>query len=281
MRYQKVYNQIWHDERFRILSEDARTLFLYLITCPHGNAIGLFVLPEQYAIADLGWEQKRYGKPFAELLQEGMILYDPAARLLCIKNHLKHNPMENENQAKSASKLIASLPRSPLYSLLIEQLQKQYHKPLVERLQERYVEPETEAVTEAGTETEAVTEADPLSGKPDFDGIVLYLNQKTNQNYRAGGKETRKLIQSRWNDGFRIDDFRKAIDNMSAKWLTDPKMSQYLRPLTLFGTKFESYLNAKVTLSDKGIVSQKTEKSIAVGQQWLRKHQGQEGHGDA
>ncbi|WP_436665978.1 conserved phage C-terminal domain-containing protein [Lactobacillus acidophilus] len=33
------------------------------------------------------------------------------------------------------------------------------------------------------------------------------------------------------------------IDVKSKQWLTDQKMKQYLRPETLFGTKFESYLN--------------------------------------
>jgi len=139
------------------------------------------------------------------------------------------------------------------------------------------------SLTVTGTVTDTVTgtSTDPLSGKPDFEGVISYLNQKINQNYRATGKGTKKLILARWNEGFNLDDFKKAIDNMTGKWLTDPKMSQYLRPVTLFGEKFESYLNAKVTLSDKGIVSQKTEKSIAVGQQWLKKHQGQEEQGDA
>jgi uncharacterized phage protein (TIGR02220 family)/predicted phage replisome organizer len=77
--------------------------------------------------------------------------------------------------------------------------------------------------------------------------IVEYLNQKAGTNYRASTKKTQTCIHARLAEGFTIDDFKTVIDKKCADWLTDPKMEQYLRPETLFGTKFESYLNAKVT----------------------------------
>lgn len=112
--------------------------------------------------------------------------------------------------------------------------------------------------------------------KPAFEEIVKDLNLKTGKEYKHTTKHTRSLIQARWNDGFRVPEFCKVHANMTAKWLTDPKMAQYLRPETLYGPKFESYLNTQVTLSDKGIVSATTEKSIAVGQRWIGKEK-QEG----
>ena len=39
------------------------------------------------------------------------------------------------------------------------------------------------------------------------------------------------------------DDFKKVIDVKSLEWNKDPKMCKYLRPETLFGNKFEGYLN--------------------------------------
>ena len=246
MRYQKVFTQIWHDEKFCKLSEDAKILFIYMLTCPHGNAVGVFVLPDQYAVADLGWDFKRYAKPFKELLSEGLILHDPVARLICIVNHLKHNPLENENQAKAASKIVSSLPKSALYSAILKQLTKQYHEPLLIQLRERYAKPETGTGTETGTETGTGTETE--TGKPDtvpvsFEAIIQDLNQKTGKEYKHTSKQTRALIQARWNDGFRAPDFFKVHLNMAGKWLNDPKMQQYLRPETLYGNKFEGYLN--------------------------------------
>ena len=50
-------------------------------------------------------------------------------------------------------------------------------------------------------------------------------------------------IKNRWDEGYRLDDFYHVIDNMYREWGNDNKMRVYLRPQTLFGTKFESYLN--------------------------------------
>lgn len=76
-----------------------------------------------------------------------------------------------------------------------------------------------------------------------FEEIVSYLNEKTNSNYRHTTKVTQNLIKTRVNDGFELSDFKQVIDTKSSQWLNDKEMAKYLRPQTLFGTKFESYLN--------------------------------------
>ena len=159
LRYQKIHSQIWHDEKFKFLSEDGQKLFFYVMTCPHGNAVGLFVLPKLYALADLSWSEKRFDKAFTELLSKHLIYYDETVSLLLIKNHLKHNPIENLNQTKSATKAVSELPKSVLHGKIIELLDKQYHKPLLELLQKQYSEPEER--TETGTEERTETEGGP------------------------------------------------------------------------------------------------------------------------
>lgn len=81
--------------------------------------------------------------------------------------------------------------------------------------------------------------------KTDINNIVLFLNDKAGTNYRSSGAVTQKHIKARLNEGFTVDDFKTVIEKKCAEWLgTD--MEKYLRPETLFGTKFESYLNAKI-----------------------------------
>lgn len=82
-------------------------------------------------------------------------------------------------------------------------------------------------------------EPDPVPYKE----IIDYLNQKANTKYRSSGAKTKSLIKARTNDGFDLDDFKKVIDTKTSQWLNDPKMKKFLRPETLFGTKFEGYLN--------------------------------------
>lgn len=81
--------------------------------------------------------------------------------------------------------------------------------------------------------------------KVPFIEIVNYLNEVASANYRHQTQKTKDLIKARWNEGFRLDDFKRVIDIKTAEWLRDEKMSIYLRPTTLFGTNFESYLNQK------------------------------------
>lgn len=83
--------------------------------------------------------------------------------------------------------------------------------------------------------------------------IVEYLNLKAKTNYKPSAKKTQTLIKARANEGFTFDDFKKVIDIKSSQWLENPKMNMYLRPETLFGTKFESYLNEKVASNNEPI----------------------------
>lgn len=77
--------------------------------------------------------------------------------------------------------------------------------------------------------------------------IIDYLNEKTGKKYRYRSKGTQRIITARLNEGFTVEDFKTVIDNKVNDWLNDSKMSQYLRPETLFGNKFEGYLNQSIT----------------------------------
>jgi len=78
-----------------------------------------------------------------------------------------------------------------------------------------------------------------------YQSIIDYLNLKANTKYKHTSQKTQTLIHARWMEKFTEQDFYTVIDKKVADWLNDPKMNQYLRPETLFGTKFEGYLNDK------------------------------------
>ena len=74
--------------------------------------------------------------------------------------------------------------------------------------------------------------------------IIDYLNAKAGTKYKASSKATKQHINARLAEGYTVDDFKQVIDNKCADWIgTD--FEQYLRPSTLFGSKFEDYLNGK------------------------------------
>lgn len=78
-----------------------------------------------------------------------------------------------------------------------------------------------------------------------YQSILAYLNQQAQTSYRATSKATQQLIKARFNEGFTEQDFYKVIDNKVSTWLNN-EFAKYLRPQTLFGTKFEGYLNERV-----------------------------------
>ncbi|MDW4106528.1 conserved phage C-terminal domain-containing protein [Staphylococcus saprophyticus] len=79
-----------------------------------------------------------------------------------------------------------------------------------------------------------------------YESIIEYLNQNTGKQYKSTTRKTKDLIKARFNEGFNEQEFLTVINNKVAEWKgTD--MEKYLRPETLFGTKFEGYLNQQVS----------------------------------
>ena len=76
--------------------------------------------------------------------------------------------------------------------------------------------------------------------------IVGYLNEKTGKAFKDVNQKTRSHINARLKEGYTVEDFKKVIDIKVAEW-KGTQQDMYLRPETLFGTKFESYLNTKPT----------------------------------
>ena len=79
-----------------------------------------------------------------------------------------------------------------------------------------------------------------------FKAIIEHLNKRTGSNYKHTTESTRQKINARLNEGYNLDDFIVVIDKKCVEWM-NTDMQKYLRPETLFGTKFESYLNAPVS----------------------------------
>lgn len=74
--------------------------------------------------------------------------------------------------------------------------------------------------------------------------IIDYLNEKTNKKFRPNSAATRRHLNARLDEGYKVEDFKKVIDVKCQQWIDDVKMKAYLRPETLFSaTHFESYLN--------------------------------------
>ena len=101
------------------------------------------------------------------------------------------------------------------------------------------------------------TEKDTVEGTPKIDNInriknniysrvIKHLNEKASKSFKYTTKKTKSCIDARIREGFKEEDFLKVIDIKTKEWKDNPDMSKYLRPETLFGTKFESYLQQEI-----------------------------------
>lgn len=88
-----------------------------------------------------------------------------------------------------------------------------------------------------------VQEKKPIeNNKKIIRNVIEFLNSKTNKNFTTKSSKTISCINSRIKEGFIENDFIKVIEIKTEKWL-GTSMEEYLRPITLFGNKFDSYLN--------------------------------------
>ena len=171
------------------------------------------------------WSEKTIMRTFLALEKEGYVVSANYNRMKIDKT--KWYSIDYDKLAEIEEDLV-NVPAGPFVSL------QGTSEPLME-------DSLAEAIPEINTETNTESIYTPLP----IAEIITYLNNQTNANYKPSSRKTRKLIKARWNEGFRYDDFKKVIDIKTEEWLNDPRMSMFLRPETLFGTKFESYMNQK------------------------------------
>lgn len=199
-RYTTVESFIWHDEKFRALPEDARTVFLYLLTCPHGNMCGIFYLPDLYAASDLQWDVERYRKAIDTLCDTSLIAKDKD--IVWIKNYLKHNPIKGRKQIAGAVNRLMTLPETKLIGPFMKSLEKHLLEDDLKLFKKLYTKPyeyptdtlcdtpsitdtdtdtdtdtETETEKESDTDTEKETETKPVGSlPPSSDGLDIVLD---------------------------------------------------------------------------------------------------------
>lgn len=138
MAYGAVDRRVWNDERFRSWDRDTRDVWLYLLTCPHGNRLGCFVLPVLYVADDVQISPQAARNALERLEAENRIAWDSDLRVVCIRKHLHpdYNPLANESVVKAALKDLADLPDSMICLRALLASAKNYSRPHYDALTE-------------------------------------------------------------------------------------------------------------------------------------------------
>lgn len=120
---------VWHDDRLRKLSKEGVIAYMYLLTSPHSNMAGFYVLPLEYMAYDLNWTAKVCEEVLDELVSHWLIKRDSHKNVVLVLDHMKNNPVGGPQQLKGIVNILKEMPSTHLmnnfYDLIKEFLTEQ------------------------------------------------------------------------------------------------------------------------------------------------------------
>ncbi|OGT54429.1 MAG: hypothetical protein A3E01_02965 [Gammaproteobacteria bacterium RIFCSPHIGHO2_12_FULL_63_22] len=143
--YGRVYTSFWNSPDIRSLSDDGRHAALFLLTNPHSNIIGAYLLPDAYLMDGLQWDGDRVRKALSELFAKPFAKRFRDGRHIVICKYLEWNPIENRNVGMAAVKQAEQLDRmDPAFEYVMRglSLYRQHFKDEWEAVSLRLSQPE-------------------------------------------------------------------------------------------------------------------------------------------
>lgn len=238
VKWIKIVTNIFDDEKMLLIESmpdpDAIMVIWFKILCMAGkmNNGGVFILSEKMAYTDemlaTIFRRPLRTVKYALKVFEDLGMIDIINNTITIPNWSKHQSLDQLENRKEYMRV--------------------YMKGY--RLKQAKIANGEKTEEEIPVEKKKISPQKTKKFNPDkhiYKEVIDYLNTKTEKNYKHNTKATQKLIDARTNENFSLEDFKKVIDNKVASWKNDKNMNIYLRPNTLFGSKFESYLNENST----------------------------------
>ena len=152
--YRKVSIKMWGDAKFRALSQDAKFLWLYLLTGPDTTSLpGLVVGGVAHFSEAIGWKEDFFLAKFGEISDRGMAFSDWSARLIWIPNAIRYNSPQSPNVVRNWASHWSQIPECELKSIarsrLYEHMKTKRSKAFREAFREGFREGFREAFREA------------------------------------------------------------------------------------------------------------------------------------
>ncbi|EOA3903587.1 conserved phage C-terminal domain-containing protein [Bacillus cytotoxicus] len=243
--YRPVQTDFWTDVK---VSEDMtpedKLFMVYLLTNPHTTQLGVYEITAKIIAFEIGLSIES-ARALLDRFENHhkLIKYNKKTREIAIKNWGKYNLTRGGKPIEDCLK--KEVDKVKDLSLVKFILERTENKKLAEKISIYAGFDDTSTSRKYIATIRGQKEKEKEKEEKYIVEIVNYLNITCKKNYRTSTKKTRKFIKARLSEGYTKDDFKKVIDIKKSHWFGDPKMDEYLRPETLFGTKFESYLNSK------------------------------------
>jgi len=268
-----VNTDFWKDDIVaEQYSAEDRYFMLYLLTNPNTKQCGIYHLPIRTMSFELGYTQDatksivdRFEKKYKN------IIYSKETNEIAILNFLKHSIIKGGKPVedcirKELGQVKNKCLIAEVYKHLLKFMDEQIEYKLKANGTSMYVgiknvfnefikEDDIKNDNDNDNDNERIVVRivnESLNLDIPYKEICEYLNNRAGTNYKHSTKKTKDLIKARFNEGFNLDNFKEVIDKKCVEWM-NTDMQKYLRPETLFGTKFEGYLNQqakKLTTKD-------------------------------
>ena len=233
--YRNLYISFWTDTKVEDdFTPEDKFFYLYLLTNPQTNICGCYEISFNQVSQQTGYNKDtimRLIDRFENVYE--VIHYNKETKEILILNWYKYNWSDSDktlSYVKSATKNIkCDSFRRYVLDVLEKVRTKSNEKVSLKEISENC----SEKSEENNTNNEIIK------------NVVSYLNLVCGTRYMSNSKKTKSCIIARINDGFKEEDFKTVIDKKFKSW-NGTKMQEYLRPETLFGNKFEGYLNQEI-----------------------------------
>ena len=240
--YRNLQLSFWTDNKIEDeFTPEDKFFYLYLLTNPQTNLCGCYEVSYSQMTRQTGYNKDtiiRLLERFESL--HNVIKFDSKTKEILILHWYKYNWSKSEKVLSGVCNVAKYIKSDSFRKYVFETVESIKNDTL-------YIG-YTYHMDTSVSDTDSVSVSDTVNSK-DIDiikDIINYLNTKCNTRYKYTTEDSKKHIRARLRDGYTKDDFYAVIDKKAAEWI-GTEQEKYLRPATLFGTKFESYLNQKVT----------------------------------
>lgn len=261
-----VCTKFWTDGKVDDFSPEDKYFMLYLLTSPFSRQLGIYEISIKQAAFQMGYSEECF-KVLLDRFENKykVILYSKETNEVAILNFLCHSVVSGGKPVEDCIKQdMARVKNKALIQKVFSHVRKRsdwdelnttVKKIVTDYIKENDIHNDDDNNNDNDSTVDdsfhdSSCDSSNQSSEPEKDNeiyisIITYLNQRAGVNYRASSKKTKTCIHARIEEGFTLEDFKTVIDKKADEWI-GTEYEKYLRPETLFGTKFESYLNANI-----------------------------------
>lgn len=258
--YRCVQIKFWTDSKIADdFTPEDKYFYLYLFTNPHTNLSGCYEVSLKQMSDETGYNKdtiERLLDRFKTIHQ--VIDYSKETKEVLLLNWHKYNWTKSKDFQKGLINQISNVKNQGFKAYLLDVMNngETVYRPSTDGRETSVTVTNTNNYTSSfsfninNTNT-LVNNISKLEDKEKIiKNIIDYLNMVCGSNYRYKTVNTKKHISARLDEGYTYEDFCMVIDKKHQEW-QGTQWEKFLRPDTLFGTKFESYLNQNI-IKDRG-----------------------------